>query len=251
LNPRTLPTLTAGENQLEYRAGAQVRDELPWVLSQYKEAAFKANRVEYTSQGGEGYLINSPAQSGEVIFELSAKPGSQLSGFDAGGRFLDLRAGIAPSKFTAETRKVTPWPAANAGAGTASISWSINPDGPWTTLWTYDPKLNWLDGQPINQVLRWPEVDRKVRDLPAGTKRAYVRYEIQGLAFDQLRLATISPVTQPASQHLLITHVWEEDGKQHEFKKELNDPQTAQQYQVSISKQASVENVALILDCPQ
>jgi hypothetical protein len=32
LNPRTLPTLTAGENQLEYRAGAQVRDEQPWVL---------------------------------------------------------------------------------------------------------------------------------------------------------------------------------------------------------------------------
>ena len=213
LNPRTLPALTAGENHLEYRAGTEVRDELPIVASQYQASAYKTEHVEYSAQGGEGYLINSPAKAGEVLFELSAKPGGQLTGFDVGGRFLDLRAGIAPSKFTAETRKVAPWPSPADGPGAASISWSTDPGGPWTTLWTYDPKLTWLDGQPIRQVLRWPEIDRKVRNLPSGTRRVYVRYQLQGLALDQFRLATISPVASTRlatpTDHAGVGRRWE------------------------------------------
>jgi hypothetical protein len=250
LNPRTLPTLTPGENQLEYRAGTEMRDELPLRVSQYKESASMMKNVEYTAQGGEGYLINSTSGIGEVIFDISAKDGGELSGFDAGARFLDIRQGIAPSKFTAETRKVTPWPTNAKGPGTASISWSTDRSGPWTTLWAYDSSLKWLDGQPIQQVLRWPEVDRSLRNLPQGTRRVYVRYQIQGLAIDKLRLATIRQAVPAASQHLEITHIWEENGKHHELHKDIQNAQASQQYDIAIPKQASVDNVALILDCP-
>ncbi|MGB6303346.1 MAG: hypothetical protein WBF45_06340, partial [Acidobacteriaceae bacterium] len=167
-----------------------------------------------------------------------------------GGRFLDLTGGIAPNKFTAEIRHVTPWPANRKGPGSASISWSTSSDGPWKTLWTYDSKLTWLDGQPIKQVLRWPEVDRSVRNLPAGMEHIYVRYQFDGLAIDHFRLASIRPENPSATQHLRITQIWEENGMQREFHKDIPNANLAQSYQISIPKQAEVDNVAFILDCP-
>ena len=250
LNPRTLPTLVPGKNQIEYRAGNQIRDEIPLRVSDYKESASAAKNVEYMSQGGEGYLINSISKGGEVIFDVSAKDGGELSGFDAGARFLDIRQGIAPSKFTAETRKVAPWPANANGPGTASISWATERSGPWIVLWSYDPKLTWLDGQPIQQVLRWPEVDRKLRNLSKGTRHVYVRYQIQGMALDTVRLAAISPIPPTASQHLEIIHVWEENGKQREFHTNIENAEHAQQYEIPIPDGAIVDNVAVVLDCP-
>ena len=88
-------------------------------------------------------------------------------------------------------------------------------------MWTYDPKVTWLDGQPIKQVLRWPEVDRSVRNLPAGTEHVYVRYQFDGLAIDHFRLASIRPENPSATQHLKITQIWEENGNQHEFHKDI------------------------------
>ena len=250
LNPRTLPRLAPGKNELEYRAGSEIRSELPVRVSDYRELALAATNVEYISQEGQGYLINSAAKDGEVVFELTATNGEDLSGFDAGARFLDLRHGIAPSKFTAETRKVTPWPADGSTSGTASIAWSTQPKGPWNVLWSYNPKHTWMDGQPIPQVLRWPEVDRNVTDLPHATRHVYVRYQLHGMALDAVRLASIAPVPPSASQHLVITHVWEQNGKQQEFRRDIHNAADAQHYEITIPDDATPQNVALVLDCP-
>ncbi|MGA9958304.1 MAG: hypothetical protein WBQ06_08470 [Acidobacteriaceae bacterium] len=249
LNPRTLPALTAGENQFEYRAGKDVRTELAVRASHLNEYAAKVENAIYVSQDGQGYWVNEGDHAADVIFEVSAND-HELSGFDVGGRFLDLTGGIAPNKFTAEIRHVTPWPANRKGPGSASISWSTSSDGPWKTLWTYDSKVTWLDGQPIKQVLRWPEVDRSVRNLPVGTQHIYIRYQFDGLAIDHFRLASIRPENPSATQHLRITQIWEENGMQREFHKDIPNANLAQSYQISIPKQAEVDNVAFILDCP-
>ncbi len=250
LNPRTLPALTPGQNELHYRAGKDRRTELPIRAERLDQSAAKIHNAYYKDQGGQGFVINHGSKPGEVIFQVDAKKNGDLSGFDAGGRFLDLRGGIAPNKFTAEVRKVTPWPSNAAGPGTASLAWSTSSEGPWTTLWTYNPKLTWLDQQPIKQVLRWPEVDRSVRNLPQGTHRVYVRYQFQGLAIDHFRLASVRPENPSASQHLVVTHIWEENGMQREFHKDIQHANGAQQYEITIPEQAKVSNVALILECP-
>ncbi|MGC2252255.1 MAG: hypothetical protein WA626_16405, partial [Acidobacteriaceae bacterium] len=245
----TFPALTPGENQFEYRAGKDVRTELLVRPSHLNEYAAKVENAIYVSQDGQGYWVNEGDHAADVIFEVSAND-HELSGFDVGGRFLDLTGGIAPNKFTAEIRHVTPWPANRKGPGSASISWSTSSDGPWKTLWTYDSKVTWLDGQPIKQVLRWPEVDRSVRNLPVGTQHIYIRYQFDGLAIDHFRLASIRPENPSATQHLRITQIWEENGMQREFHKDIPNANLAQSYQISIPKQAEVDNVAFILDCP-
>ncbi len=251
LNPRTLPTVTPGENRFDYQAANYVRKELPVKASQLNQFASKVENASYQSQDGQGFLINKNSKPANVIFTLTAKNNSSLTGFDVGGRFLDLRDGIAPNKFTAEIRKVTPWPANAKGPGTASIAWSTSSHGPWTTLWIYNPKLTWLDGQPIPQLLRWPEVDRSIRDLPAGTKRVYVRYRIDGLAIDHFRLATLRHTNPAASEHLKITQIWTENGEQKEFHKDILHASEPQQYEISASKKATIDNLALIIECPQ
>jgi hypothetical protein len=251
LNPRTLPALAPGENQFDYRAAKDVRTELPVRTSRLDQFASKVQNATYQSQDGQGFLINNNKKLADVVFTLTAKDGSSLTGFDVGGRFLDLRAGIAPNKFTAEIRKVTPWPANANGPGSASISWSTSNTGPWKTIWTYNPKLTWLDGQPIPQVLRWPEVDRSVRDLPGGTRRVFVRYRIDGLAIDHFRLATLRPADPSAKGQLQITQIWEENGEQKEFHKDILNANDPTQYEISVPKQAKVDNVAFILECPQ
>ncbi|MEO6829772.1 MAG: hypothetical protein ABI164_08160, partial [Acidobacteriaceae bacterium] len=251
LNPRSLPALTPGANQFTYSAGSDIRTELPVRTSRLDQFALKVDNASYQSQSDQGYLVNKDDKAADVIFALTASNGGSLTGFDAGGRFLDLREGIAPDKLTAEIRKVMPWPAKGAGPGMASIAWSTSINGPWTTLWTYNPKLTWLDGQPIPQVLRWPEVDRSVRDLPAGTRRVYVRYQIDGLAIDHFRLATIRPENPSATQHLKITQIWKENGEQKEFHKDILHANRSQQYEISVPKQATIDNTALIFECPQ
>jgi hypothetical protein len=249
LNPRTLPILAPGENELQYRAGTDVRTELPVRPAHLNEYASKVENATFVAQDGQGYVINDGDSAADAIFEVDAKQGN-LSGFDVGGRFLDLKDGIAPNKFTAEIRHVTPWPANRKGPGSASIAWSSSGDGPWKTLWTYNPTLTWLDGQPVKQVLRWPEVDRSVRDLPAATEHVYVRYQFQGLAIDHFRLASIRPENPSATQHLRITQIWEENGMQREFHKDILNANVANSYHISIPEKTDVTNVALILDCP-
>jgi len=249
LNPRTLPALTPGENKFQYSSGKDVRTELPVRASHLNQYALRIENASYVAQDGQGYWVNDGDHAADIIFEVSAKD-RDLSGFDVGGRFLDLTGGIAPNKFTAEIRHVAPWPANRKGPGSASISWSTSSHGPWKTLWTYNPKLTWLDGQPVKQVLRWPEVDRSVRNLASGTEHVYLRYEFQGLAIDHFRLASIRPGNPSATQQLRITQIWEENGKQREFHKDIQNANVANAYQISIPTQAEVTNVAFILDCP-
>ena len=88
-----------------------------------KQFASTVTNAEYQAQDGQGYVVNKGEDAGDVIFEVAGQV-RNLTGFDVGGRFLDLRNGIAPNKFTAEIRHVTPWPAHPKGPGTASIAWS-------------------------------------------------------------------------------------------------------------------------------
>ena len=247
LNPRSLPALAPGHNALEYHAADEVRTELPVRIDKIAPSAWKVTNETYQDQGGQGYLVNSGSSPGEVIYALTDPEGHALGGFDAGARFLDLRNGIAPDKFTAEVRKVTPWPGAGA-AVSASLSWSANPDGPWKTLWTYDPNLQWLDGQAIDRTLRWPEVDKSVRDLPAGTRRVYVRYLAQGMAIDSIRMA-VTRIVDPSHSALKITHAWKQNGKEQEFNQEIPAGTGARRYEVDIP-QGAISNEALILECP-
>ncbi len=239
LNPRTLPELTPGRNEIQYRAATERRTTIPALDP-------KTVNITHAGDRAQGYTINKSPEQAQVIFEVAATDGLPLSGFDAGGRFLDLRDGLAPDKFTAEVRSVAPWPAKNAPDPEASIAWAPSPQGPYKTLWTYDPKLTWKDGQPINRTLRWPEVDRSVRNLPAGTKRIYVRYQIRGMAIDDFRLAALSPAA-PSQSMLQITHLWRENGQPQKHSQSLTAPQI---YSIQTSPIATIVNEALILECP-
>jgi hypothetical protein len=247
-NPRTLPALAAGKNELEYQAAREVRREVPVRLDQVDRFAHKVTNATYAEQSGQGFIVNEHGSSGELIFSLADPQGLAVSGFDVGGRFLDLRNGLAPDKFTAEVRKVEPWPTPAGTPVRASLSWSTKPDGPWQTLWTYDDHLKWLDGQAIDRTLRWPEVDKSVRSLPRGTRRVYVRYSIDGMAIDSLRMAVIREVG-PSPSALRITHVWKDHGQDKEFTHEIPGGSVAHQYFVNISGDA-ISNEALIMECP-
>ena len=247
-NPRTLPALTAGNNELEYHAAREVRRELPVRLDKIDHFASGVTNATYAERSGQGFIVNEQGSAGEVIFALTDPEGLAVSGFDVGARFLDLRNGLAPDKFTAEVRKVEPWPAPASTPVRASLSWSTKADGPWQTLWTYDDHLKWLDGQAIDRTLRWPEVDRSVRGLPRGTRRVYVRYAIDGMAIDSLRMAVIREVA-PSPSVLRVTHVWNDNGQDKEFTQVIPGGSVAQQYVVNLSGD-TISNEALIMECP-
>ena len=162
---------------------------------------------------------------------------------DAGARFLDLRDGLAPDKFTAEVRHVAPWPAAGI-VQAASLAWSTSEEGPFQPLWEYAPNLNWKDGDKIDRTLRWPEVDRSVRQLPKGTRKVYVRYRMQGLAMDSPRLAVVRDGA--VSGALQVTHVWSENGKRRERLLLLHGK--VGRYRIDIPRGIAPVNEALIFE---
>jgi len=270
LNPRTLPELAAGRNQLVYTAGpAMVRRAITAEPSHVTNA-------HYVSDGAQGYWVPAsehavpasehavpasghsvpasehavPAsgEPGEFVFRLTGPNGAPLAGFDAGGRFLDLSTGLAPDKFTAEVRKVAPFPANRAANHpAASIAWSESPDGPFQTIWAYDPLLKWRDGIAIDRTLLWPEVDRHVE--VSGAPEVYVRYRIRGLALDNFRLA-VETRGRGDSSALEVTHVWREDGTAKTRTQRIPAGSSAYRYAVEIPKGAKVVNEAVIFECP-
>ena len=248
LNPRTLPALTPGNNELQYRATGQDRVEIPIRANQLDRFASKIDNMIYTGQEGQGYLINEGFHPGVVTFALAAPDGCDLTAFQAGGRFLDLRDGLAPDKLTAEVRVVVPWPAKDAPAPEARMEWSTNPDGPFQILWTYNPKLTWKDGQPIDRTLRWPEVDRKVDQLPAGTKKVYVRYTVSGMAIDDFRLVMVRSATRSASP-VQITQLWKENGVEKSYSKRIDAGVQQQKFTIPVPADIRIENEALIIEC--
>ena len=252
LNPRTLPTLGPGRNELQYRPGATLqRRPFPVGISRLSQYACHVAGVRCVTEDGQEILWPEDGQTAEVIFELAATDRSQLAGFDAGSRFLDLRDGLAPDKLTAETRRTSYGSRSEteAGLARASLAWSASLDGKYEVLWQYDQRVPWLDGKPVTRLLRWPEVDRRVRDLPAGTRKVYVRYRFSGMGLDSVRLAAVT--SQPLRPGVLeIVHRWDADGQRREHLERVERPELAHDYVIDTGDAVKMRNVALIFSCP-
>ena len=250
MNPRTLPALAGGSNELTYRAGdAQQRSPLDVALDGLQRCAHRATNVRYVAENSQGFVAPRDAEPAEILFELAAPDGAPISGFDAGGRFLDIRDGEAPDKFTAEVRKTAYHSQVMPEKREASLAWSFTAEGPYTELWHYDPDLKWRDAIPIDRTLRWPEVFRQMRSLPGGAPHVYVRYRLKGMALDDLRLAVISPKARK-SPLIEITHLWHEGGQARSHVERIDDPSREHSYSVPASTTAPITNDALVFYCP-
>jgi hypothetical protein len=235
LNPRTLPYLQTGENQLVYSSAAPTRRiEIPAPLEHAP-----VHDLQFINEAGQGLLRPLPGKNGEAIYALEAD-GDQLTGFEAGARFLDLRNGLAPNKLTAETRHTT----VVTQKGTAALSWSTNPNGPFHELWRFPEDRKLRVGDPIERLLPWPEAFRQVHSLPQGTKRVYVKFMSAGPAFDQIRLAVYAAAVPPDGS-LKITQVWRTGGTRREHV-ELIDAKSAE-HRFKIAAGSSVQNEAVIM----
>ncbi len=249
MNPRTLPALAAGTNEMVYRAGpAQQRWPIAIEMERIEQFARVVN-ARYVAEQAQGFLAPRDRQPAEIVVEVAAPGGRVLSGFDAGGRFLDIRHGEAPDKFTAEVRKTAYENDVPPGKRTASLAWSPTPEGPFTELWHYDAELKWKDGVPIDRTLRWPEVFRELRGLPVGARHVYVRYRLDGMALDSLRLASISAEGQK-SPVLEVTHLWHEGSSARSHVERIAEPWRERQYSVHTDAKARIANDAVILYCP-
>ena len=248
LNPRTLPELAAGHNDLLYRPGpAEMRRSLPVRLDMLNRFAVRSVNVKYAAEDGQPRVSPAGGKRGEVIFELIAPEAMRFAGFEAGGRFLDLRDPLWPDKFTGQAR-----PSAErltSGKVAGSLAWSTTLDGEYKTLWNYDDEPKWRDGEAIRRVLRWPETDARVDDLPAGLHRVFVRYRLDGMALDQVRLTAL--LRAPTKQSPLeITHQWREDGQAKRHVERIEDPSVERRYAVETGPTRSITNDALVLYCP-
>ena len=239
LNPRTLPELVPGHNQLVFSAS---RPLVRTPLDVSTPAALAG--AELVSRSGQSYWRPTGTDPAEFVFRLAAPDHAPLEAFTAGARFLDLNRGLAPDKLTAEVRGVT---ALNSSSATASIAWSTDPKGPFQTIWTYDPHLSWKDGSPIDRTLAWPEVDLRTATA-AGTRDVYVQYRFVGLALDDFRLSVESKFP-PGACALAITHQWNENGSPRSATHHISAGTLEAKYVVDTATVAKVTNEALILTC--
>ena len=206
LNPRTLPAVETGENSFTYSAAsAAKRVEIPAPLD-----AAPSHDLKMINESGQCLLAPSGGRAGDVTYVLEAG-GDTLSGFDVGARFLQIKDGLAPDKLTAETRHT----AVTTATGEGAIHWSLKPEGPFQELWKLDTNLKWRDGDPIDRLLLWPDVFRHVGNLPANTRRVYVKLSTSGPAIDNIRLAVYDPGTHPAGS-IEISQIWDEGGTRHQ-----------------------------------
>jgi len=147
LNPRSLPALAPGRNNLIYTAGPPlVRRPVAIETAAARSVAHAVLNARYVSANGQGYWIADTEGPANFIFRLRSPDGAPIAAFDAGSRFLDLSGGLAPDKLTAEVRRVAP---VQANRPEASIAWSQSASGPFQTIWEYDPNLKWRDGVPL------------------------------------------------------------------------------------------------------
>jgi len=234
LNPRSLPAIETGDNQFNYSSGRPIeRIEIPAPLAEAPVHGFKL-----ITETGQQFLL--PDESGgNVLYALDA--GSMpLTGFDVGARFLNLRDGLAPNKLTAETRHTN----ITTKDGPAAISWALSPKGPFHEIWRSPDKPSWRDGQPVDRLLRWPEVFRAFHDLPAGTKRVYVRLSSSGPAIDNIRLSLYA-AGPPPSGHLKIVQLWREAGTRREHVEQVDG--AAMQHVYAIRARGAVTNESITL----
>lgn len=230
VNPRTLPEIASGRNLMRYSSGEAVvrRALVPGTPAQVRNAKLSTADAQGLWMPGQG--------DGEVVFRVH--PGEPLQMVDAGARFLDLSRGLAPDKFTAEVRRISPLPAEPPAA---SIAWSASPDGPFQAVWEYDPKLKWRDGVQIDRTLLWPEADCRI--AVSGRIEIFVRYRFRGMAMDSVRLAAES--RGEGATPLMVTHLWAEDGTPRGYTKKIAGG--AAEYEIAAS--GRVENRAIIFEC--
>ncbi len=241
LNPRTLPHLVPGRNEMVYQSGpAEVRRTIPVRAGQLSDA-------HYVAESGQRFLVPAAGRPASVVFELTAPSGAALAGFDAGGRFLDLRDGLAPDKFTAGFRKT----AVDLKGGTpeASLEWSLAPDRDYKPLWTWNEEIKWRDGDRIDRLLRWPEIDFTIDGLPPATKKIYVRYRFANIALDSIRLAVRSgaPATNAPIE---ITHTWREGGQLRRHMERIAPAGAGLRYFIETGPTRSITNESVVFYCP-
>lgn len=237
LNPRTLPALHPGLNELHYTSGGNPRHITAPV------PAVTAARL--STEGGQAYWLPASQAPATLTYRLSNVDGAPITAFAAGVRFLDLSSGLAPDKFTAETRKAPALPP--PAPRSATIAWSSSPNGPWNTLYSFPGKPSFLDKQPVDQVLLWPETDHRVA-LPSPARELFVRYQFAGLAADSIRLATEAAAPHPPCG-LQITHQYAQDGQPRIHSETISARQPSRTYTIDIPATAQIENTALILEC--
>jgi hypothetical protein len=244
LNPRTLPELAPGHNGIVYSAARRHWRALPLEAAHAARWALRSGGARFETDGAQGYWLPAGTDAAEFVFRLGDPGGRPLTSISAGGRFLDLSQGIAPDKFTAEIRTVLS--VRSAAPPTASIAWSHAAQGPYTTLWEFDPRLSWRDGQRPDRVLAWPEIDRTA--AVNGAKEIFVRYRFSGLAVDDFRLAAESAADgKPCAVH--VTHVWKEDGAGRRHAERIPAGVLQRRYAVETRPGARIENVALEMEC--
>ncbi len=238
LNPRTLPELAPGRNRLVFAAASKPpRVGIP-------ETVISRNGAEFVSSGGQGYW-KPGSGAAEFVYRIASPDGAAIEAFSVGGRFLDLSRGLAPDKFTAEVRPV---PRIDSSAAAASIAWSKSPNGPFETIWSYDPRMQWKDGISIDRILAWPEVDRRV--AVQGVSEVFVRYRFAGLALDDVRASVEPAAAAPAAGcPLTITHHWKENGVARSATQRIAAGTLEAKYDINTAPGAAVVNEAVILEC--
>ncbi|WP_321475569.1 hypothetical protein [uncultured Paludibaculum sp.] len=243
-NPRNLPALAPGRNQLVFESSPPlVRTPWPVSIATARESTMNNPVARFISNQGQGFWLPGGTSPAEFVFRLTAPDGAPLSGFNAGGRFLDLSRSLAPDKFTAEVRSVS---ALDSKGAEASIAWSSTPTGPFQTIWSYDPRLTWRDGTPIDRTLRWPEVDRHI--TTPGSREVYVQFRFAGVALGDVRLSV--ETTPPAgSCPLRITHLWKENGVDRSAANTIPAGTRNSGYEIGTTSGTKVENEALIFEC--
>jgi hypothetical protein len=228
LNPRTLPALSPGENQLAYASGpAAVRKAMPLAL----ESMATADLRTLTEQGQT--LLCPSSDAAEKIIELDA-----TTGFDFGARFVEIRNGLAPDKLTAETR-VT---GAGDRSGAASIHWSTSPQGPWREAWTFPADTIGRDGETINRVLAWPDAFVSIRNLPAGSNKVYVRVRTSGPCADNVR-AAVWHKGDPPQGKVRVTHSWTENNTRRQHTELISAGTQTYHYQIKAGEAPRNESV--------
>jgi len=244
-NPRTLPALEAGANQLMYSTNPdELRRETAVNARDFDAVALHARNIRYLAEAGQGFLVPDSGETGEVVFDVKVPDETPLTGIQAGGQFLDIRDHLAPDKYTAEVRK-TAYSA--DGPRVASLAFATSPEGPYQGLWSYSEEVNWRGTEQIGRLLRWPEVDRTVRSLPAGTRHVYLRYQVRNMGLDSIRFAALT-APKPPSGKLIVRHEWRQNGvvKQHG---EVFGA-AGRSYTVETGS-GPIENVSLTMECPR
>ncbi len=245
-NPRNFPVLTAGRNELIYSPGPQRRRwNIPVRLEALDRFAVRSRHLEYVLENDNQLLKPRDWGRAETVFAVAAPDSADLVSFRAGGRFLALDS-LAPEKTTAETRRTrlrTPDPARAKGV----IEWSRSVEGPWTEIWRYKPASAGLDGERVERLLAWPETDTQVAPGP-GVRKLYVRYRVEGMALDDIRLSAFT-AGGGRTGRLVLTHEWLSGGNRVSRTVEVPDPSREFRYGLDTGR-GEFKNISLTLECP-